>query len=252
MDLFLKTLLFLVLPIIIFSCNHTKKINEHIKNESCKENNKHSIIVNKGHFNIDDLKIRSLPSNNLVFNSKQQTNKIETKYGAIGLHVFHKNKLIGHVSVYDKNWCRIHKLLFDFTSTDSLSKFDFSIDNSDKELEVIQSFFEFDSINLIQTRTFYDKNGLTGQIGKKYYTASNEILVGEFWNRGVLINLNLYNKGKYDIRYTSARCNDRVSYSIKKIDSLGFLVYDLEELKTNPKSKRIVIRKHGKFKKEKI
>lgn len=206
----------------------------------CKLVDKNTIEIKENSFEINDLEIR-LYSGDIVFQSGKKIAKIPREYGGIDFLIYYNENLIGQAGIHNRNWWQTHDFIFDFSSQD-VDKFDFKVNGPDSET-LYYKHFKFDSTKRTQSEIFYNSMGLTGQINNNYFNQSKNLVVDEVWINDTLITLNLYDKGEFSRNYNVRKYDKDVKYELIKIDTVGFLAYDLKTVKFDTTlTERIVIK----------
>lgn len=242
---FLKFLIGLIITSILigllFLRNADCKNQDNLINRlQCKLVDKNSIKVLGLQENTKDIEIR-LYSGNLIYKNGKKIASIPREYGNIDFLIYLKDKLIGQAGIFNHNWWQIHDFIFEFSSQ-NIEKFVFKVNGPDSETLYFKSIV-FDSINRTQTEIFYNNFGLTGQINKNYFNQSNQLVADEVWVNDTLIIMNLYDKGEFSKNYSVKKYDKDTKYTLDKIDSVGFLAYDLTTIKPDTILKeRIIIK----------
>ncbi|HOF17182.1 MAG TPA: hypothetical protein PLF32_09320 [Bacteroidales bacterium] len=242
---FLKILIGLIIisiPIgLLFLRNADCKNQDNLINRlQCKLVDKNSINVLGLQENTNDIEIR-LYSGNLIYKNGKKAASIPREYGNIDFLIYLNERLIGQAGIYNHNWWQTHDFIFEFSPQNN-DKFNFKVNGPDAETLYFKSIV-FDSINRIQTEIFYNNLGLTGQINKNYFNQSNQLVADEVWVNDTLITMNLYDKGEFSKNYTVQKYDKDTKYTLGKIDTIGFLAYDLTTIKPDTILKeRIIIK----------
>lgn len=191
---------------------------------------KNSIIVLGLPENTKDIEIR-LFSKKLIFKKGEKVATIPREYGNIDFLIYLNDRLIGQTGIFNCNWWQTHDFIFDFSS-EHIENFKFKVNGPDSE-SLYFKYIVFDTINRIQTEFFYNELGLTGQINNMYFNKSNQLVADELWINDTLITMNLFDKGVFSKNYSVQKCDKDTKYFLERIDTVGFLVYDLTTINTN-------------------
>ena len=194
----------------------------------CKLVDKNTIEIKENSFEINDLEIR-LYSGDIVFQSGKKIATIPREYGGLDFLIYYNENLIGQAGIHNQNWWQTHNFIFDFSSED-IDKFDFKVNGPGSET-LYYKHFKFDSIKRTKSEIFYNSTGLTGQINKNYFNQLKNLVVDEIWINDTLTTLNLYDKGEFSKNYTIRKYNKDIKYELIKVDTVGFLAYDLKTVK---------------------
>ena len=238
----LTGLIIISIPIgLLFLRNADCRNQDNLINRlQCKLVDKNSIKVLGLQENTNDLEIR-LYSGSLIYKNGVKVASIPREYGSVDFLIYLNDRLIGQAGVENHNWWQTHDFIFDFSSQ-NIEKFDFKVNGPDSGTLYFK-YIVTDSINRTQTEIFYNNLGLTGQINKNYFNQSNQLVADEVWINDTLITMNLYDKGEFSKNYTVRKYDKDTKYTLDKIDTLGFLAYDLTTIKPDTILKeRIIIK----------
>jgi hypothetical protein len=226
---FLKLLIGLIIIVILIGLLYLR--NADYRNQDNLINRLQCILVDKNSIkvlglpeNTKDIEIR-LFSGKLIFKNGEKVASIPRKYGNIDFRIYLNDRLIGQAGIFNCNWWQTHDFIFDFSSQ-HIENFKFKVIGPDSE-SLYFKHIVLDTINRIQTEIFYNELGLTGQINKNYLNQSNQLVADELWINDTLITMNLYDKGVFSKNYSVQKSDRDTKYILERIDTVGFLVYDL-------------------------